>query len=155
MDMKKRVLLGCLLGSLWISASSWAAEPGKQDAIDMVNKAMAYHKANGKDKTLAVLNKKDSEFVKGELYVFAYDLAGTVIAHPLNARLVGKNMLEIPDQEGKFYRKDVQKIALSQGTGWVDYLYKNPETNKIERKSAYVQKVEDMILVCGIYVGAW
>ena len=157
MDLSKRALLGGLLASglAGVAGPLWAAEPGKQDAIDMVNKALAFHKANGREKTLAVLNKKDGEFVKGELYVFAYDLAGVVVAHPQNPKLVGKNMLEIPDQEGKFFRKDVQKVALTQGTGWVDYLYKNPETNKIERKSTYVQKADDIILVCGIYVGAW
>jgi cytochrome c len=153
--MNKRVLLACLLGCVLPCGPSWAAGADKQDAITMVNKATAYYKANGKDKTLAELNKKDTEYVKGELYVFAYDLTGVVIAHPLNSKLVGKNMLEIPDQEGKFYRKDIQQLAIAKGTGWVDYLYKNPESNKIERKSAYVQKVDEIILVCGVYVGAW
>ncbi len=155
MDMNKRVLLAGLLGSLLPWAPTWAAGADRQDAVKMVDKALAYYKASGKDKTLAELNKKDTEFVKGELYVFAYNLTGIVIAHPLNSKLVGKNMLEIPDQEGKFYRKDIQQLALTQGTGWVDYLYKNPQTNKIERKSAYVKKADDIILVCGIYVGPW
>jgi signal transduction histidine kinase len=74
-----------------------------------------------------------------------------MVAHPKNAKLVGKNLLEVPDVDGKLFRKEIVELAKSKGSGWVDYKYKNPETGKIEDKTTYVLKVGDIILCCGIY----
>ncbi len=72
-------------------------------------------------------------------------------AHPQNPKLVGKNMLEVPDVDGKLFRKDIVEIARKKATGWVDYKYKNPATGKIELKTTYVMGVDDVAICCGIY----
>jgi hypothetical protein len=41
--------------------------------------------------------------------------------------------------------------AKAKGAGWVDYTYLNPETNELEHKTTYVQKVGDIILCGGVY----
>ncbi|MEK7393852.1 MAG: cache domain-containing protein [Fibrobacterota bacterium] len=128
-----------------------AAATPKDDATALVNDASKFLKANGKEKALQEINKPDGKWVKGELYVFAYDFQGVIVAHPKNAKLVGKNMLEVPDVDGKLFRKDIVEAAKSKGTGWVDYKYKNPETGKIEEKTTFVLKSGDVILCCGIY----
>lgn len=146
--------LGVALASLALLSPAWAAgdEPTKDDAVKMIDKAVAMHKAAGRDKTLAAVNQKDGVFHKGELYVFAYDTAGAIIAHPVNPKLVGKNLLEVPDVDGKFYRKTIQELAASKGSGWVDYKYKNPSTGRNEPKTTYIQKVGDVIYACGVYL---
>ncbi len=68
-------------------------------------------------------------FDKGELYVFAYDLRGIMVAHPKNSALIGQNLLNESDAEGKLFRREIVQRAMSQGSGWVDYIYLNPETN--------------------------
>jgi len=73
------------------------------------------------------------------------------IAHGGNAKLVGKDMLGLKDADGKFFIKAFIETAKSKGNGWVDYKWVNPQTNKIENKSTYVQKVDDYFLGCGIY----
>jgi hypothetical protein len=45
----------------------------KGDALNLIEEAIAYMKANGKDAALKAFNKQDGAFVKGELYVFALD----------------------------------------------------------------------------------
>jgi signal transduction histidine kinase len=85
------------------------------------------------------------------MYVFAYDLTATVLAHPVNPKLIGKNLLDVPDAEGKLFRKEIVELAKTKGTGWVDYKYKNPQTNTIESKTTYFMKEGDIILCCGIY----
>ena len=52
------------------------------EAKTMVEKAEAYYQANGKEKTIQEINNPKGEFVKGELYVFAYD-AGRYHALPI------------------------------------------------------------------------
>lgn len=143
----------CLsLASLCIASPTLAEGPGKDEAVKMIEKAVTMHKASGKDKTLAAVNQKDGPFHKGELYVFAYDTSGAIVAHPVNAKLLGKNLLEVPDTDGKFYRKTIQELAATKGSGWVDYKYKNPVTGRNEAKTTYIQKVGDVIYACGVYL---
>jgi len=123
----------------------------REDAKALVKRAAAYVKYQGKEKALAEISTPKGMFDKGELYVFAYDLQGIMLAHPKNPALIGQNLINVPDIEGKLFRKEIVDKAKSQGSGWVDYVYLNPETNKQEHKTTYFQKVGDIILCCGIY----
>ncbi len=115
-------------------------------------KAAAYAVANGKDKLLAEVNKKNGSFNQGELYVFVYDLQGTLIADAVNPSLRGQNNLSKPDADGKLFRKEFVEVATSKGKGWVDYKYANPTTGKVEAKTSYVLKQGDVIIIAGVYL---
>jgi len=78
-------------------------------------------------------------------------MTATLLALPTNPKLVGKNMYEIPDADGKYYRKEVVQIAKIKGSGWVDYKYLNPVSKKIESKTTYVLKIDDVIICAGAY----
>ena len=120
--------------------------------MSLVKKAAEMVKSAGKEKALAALNNPKGPFVKGALYVFAYEMGGTIIAHPMNPKLIGKDMLEVKDADGKAFTKDFIATANSAtGKGWVDYRWTNPESKKIEPKSSYIEKVGDIFLGCGIY----
>lgn len=120
-------------------------------AVAMVKKAAAFVKANGTEKAIKAISDSAGQYVKGELYVFAYDTAGTMMAHPKNAKLIGKNMIDVPDVDGKLFRKEIVTIANTKGSGWVDYKYKNPTSGKTEDKTTYFLKEGTLILCCGIY----
>jgi cytochrome c len=128
---------------------SHAAE--RDDAKTLVKRAAAYVKYQGKEKALAEISTPKGMFDKGELYVFAYDLHGVMVAHPKNPALIGQNLIAVPDVEGKLFRKEIVERAESHGSGWVDYVYLNPETNRQEHKTTYFQKMGDIILCCGVY----
>ncbi len=117
----------------------------------LVKKAVAFLEKNGKGKALAEFNKPDGQFVKDSLYVFAYDLNGTVIAHPKKPEEIGKNMLKEPDSQGKFFRRTIVNKAKAKGEGWVKYTFLNPATQKEEPKTTYFKKAGDMIVCCGFY----
>jgi cytochrome c len=127
------------------------ASAGLDEAKAMVEKAAAYYQANGKEKALQEFNNAKGEFVKGEIYVFAYDAGGTVIAHPVNPKLVGTNTLDVPDVDGKFWRKEAMEKVGKDGTAVVDYKFKNPASNKVEQKTSYFKKVGDIVIGCGTY----
>ena len=130
---------------------AFAAADEKKIAKDLVDKAVAFTKTHDKAATLKEISKPKGQFDKGEIYVFAYDLKGTVVAHPKNPKLIGKNVLEVPDIDGKFFRKDIMTQAATKGSGWVDYKYKNPQNNKVEQKTTYFQKANDLVICCGVY----
>ena len=123
----------------------------KAQAKEMVIKAEAFVKENGKEKAIEEFNKPDGQFVKDSFYVFVYDLTGTVIAHPRRPELVGKNVISEPDSKGKLFRKEIVEKAKAKGEGWVDYKYLNPTTKKEKTKTTYFKKVGDMIICCGAY----
>ncbi len=142
------VLAGLAMFCGVASAEVWT----KADAVKMVEKANAYYKANGRGKLLAELNTKNGQFHKGELYVIAVDMKHTMLAHPINPKLVGKNTLDVPDTDGKYFRRENLEVARTKGSGWVDYKYTNPTNGKSEAKTGYVFKADDdLILVCGVY----
>lgn len=143
-----------LLTILSVSLSLFSpvlAETEKDKAIALVNEAAALITEKGIDAAKETLSKADGPFVKGELYVFAYDLTGIMVAHPKNPKLIGKNLLDVPDVDGKLFRKDIIALANDKGSGWVDYKYKNPESGKVEAKTTYVLKAGTVVLCCGIY----
>ena len=113
-----------------------AANATRDDAVKMVEKATAYALANGKDKFIAEVNVKDGRFHQGELYVFVTDLSYTMLAHPVNPKLIGQYIVDVPDVDGKLYRKEMVQVARTKGHGWVDYKYKNPVSGKVEPKTS-------------------
>ena len=73
------------------------------------------------------------------------------MAHGANAALVGKDLIGLKDQNGKFLIREIIEVAKSGKPGWVDYKWPNPITNKIEDKSAYVDVVDGYAIGVGVY----
>ncbi len=129
------------------------AQSNPDEAIAVVDKGLAFIKKNGKDALIKEVNAKNPEFVKGDLYLVVRAIDGTILAHPVNPRLIGKNMTVLPDADGKHFRKEIIETAKSKGKGWVDYRYNNPVSKEIEKKSTYFVLSGDVILEAGIYKG--
>lgn len=127
------------------------AQDKPEDAVAMVDKGLAYMKKNGQDALIREINAKNPEFIQGDLYLLVRAADGTVLAHPVNARLVGKNMTVLPDADGKYFRKEIVETARTAGKGWVDYRYNNPVTKRIEKKSTYFVRSGELIVEAGIY----
>lgn len=73
----------------------------------------------------------------------------------MNPKLIGKNLVVLPDADGKLFRKEIVEEARKNGKGWVDYRYNNPNNGNIEKKSTYYTKMGDVILEAGIYKRKW
>lgn len=149
----KQIIKGSLLCLACTSfAVSAATEPTEKDAIAMAERGAAFIKAHGKEEMIKKLIAKDPDFVQGSLYVDMRDIkTGIVLAHPINPAIVGKDLTDVPDANGKKYRREIIELAQKQGKGWVDYLYKNPVSGKIEPKTTYILRVNDVVLEAGLY----
>ena len=124
------------------------------DARTLVRKAADYYRANGRTLFLKEVNNPQGEFRKGDLYAFVYDSSMTMLAHPVKPELVGQNQLNQKDWDGgKFFRNEIKEIALSKGTGWVDYEYENPANKQRDPKTTYFERVNDLIICAGAYKG--
>ncbi|WP_052294253.1 PAS domain S-box protein [Desulfosudis oleivorans] len=146
----------------WVSALVPLFDPGQtvydsalpSDARDLIQKAVDFYHAHGRDRLLEEMRKKNGLFHHGDLYAFAYDLDMTFVAHPVKPSLVGQNWIDKKDRPGgRYFRREIQKTALSKGSGWVDYEYENPVNRQIEPKTTFVQRLDDLILCAGAYTG--
>lgn len=121
------------------------------EAKKMVEKAVAYIRANGVDKALKEFNNPNGKFQWRDLYVFAYDLQGTIVGHP-NPKLIGRNLYQEPDIKGKLFTKEIVYLANNMDSGWVDYTYLNRMTQQEESKITYFQSTSNLIVCCGAYL---
>lgn len=136
------------LGSLANAADGGATA---EQATDMVKKGVAFIKANGKDKGYAEITSKTSQFKFQDLYLVVYGLDGTVHAHGANEKMVGRNLIDLKDVDGKAFVRERVEMAKSKNTFWQDYKFTNPENKKIEPKTMYCEKLDDTVVCGGIY----
>ncbi|MBP7764430.1 MAG: cache domain-containing protein [Deltaproteobacteria bacterium] len=131
-----------------------AQEKGTADeAKAMVKKAVAYMKEVGKDKALAEFNNPKGKFVSKDLYVWATGMDGTNLSHPYTPALIGKNMYNLKDADGKLFVQERIAQVKAKGSGTIEYRWTNQNTKKIEQKVAYFEGVPGMnlFLNCAYY----
>ena len=138
-----------LLGTLTVGTSARAATADEAKAF--AERAAAHIKEVGEAKAFADFTRKDGGFVQGELYVFCYDHNGVNKAHGANPAFVGQNLLHIKDPDGKEANAEIVKTGFEKGQGWVDFKWPNPATKKIQQKSAYVIRTDDVVCGVGYY----
>jgi signal transduction histidine kinase len=158
-------LLGCLLPSIGEAAgpaldqspSAYAAPIANDSAramlVSFLGEARSYTLNRGEDEAIAAFSDPKGEFVRGEMYVFAYDFNGILLAHPYLHSLIGRNNLDLVDPNGIHTISNLLKVA-DRGSGFAYNVYPNPNrANQTELKLLYVLKVDDgMWLGSGIYL---
>ncbi len=149
----KKLLIAVLIGVLLIGVAHAAITPRgtATQAVAMVEKAVAYITANGQEAAFKEFNDPKGKFVDRDLYIWVVDLNGKILAHGADANLIGKDLIDLRDVDGKAFIRDAVRLAKVRNTGWFDYKWPNPTTKEIESKSTYFQRVSDFIVCCGIY----
>ena len=148
-----RHLAAILLATFAAVFSSTAGEFGTRDeAVAMVKRVQAEFATAGAEETFKAVNdKSNAAFHDRDLYVFVYDLNGLNVAHGARPALVGKNLISLKDQNGVYLIQEMIALAKGPGSGWVDYKWPNPITDKIEDKSSYIEKMGDYFVGVGVY----
>ena len=148
------IALGLMLGGTQAHAQDKSKGSAKE-ATAMVQNAIAHIKKVGRDKAFADFDNSKGAFVDRDLYIVVYDLKGKVLAHGANAKMIGKDLIDLRDVDGKYFVKErVEMMTKSpDAKGWQDYKFMNPTSSQIEPKSMYLQRYEDLIVGCGIYKG--
>jgi len=122
--------------------------------VAFVKEAVAYAKTHGKEATLAEISNRNGTFIRGELYLYAYDFNGITLAHPFSPEKIGINRINETDALGTLFITNLRDAARN-GSGFVVFSYINPVHNStIENKLGYVEKVDDdWWLGSGLYFG--
>jgi cytochrome c len=123
----------------------------KDEAVAMVKKGVAFIKGNGKDKGYAEISNKQGQFKDRDLYLVVYGLDGTVLAHGSNEKLIGRNIIDLKDIDGKAFVRERVELAQKQPSFWQEYKFNDPVTHKIEPKESYCERLDDAVVCGGIY----
>jgi hypothetical protein len=110
-----------------------------------------------KDAALAEIAKPNGKFVWKDSYVFAMDLKGKMLAHPMMPGLMKMdNLLSTPDKNPtnpKMLFVEFVVLAGTKGEGWVDYMWPKPGSTQPSKKETYIYRVPNttMFVGAGIY----
>jgi cytochrome c len=135
------------------SASAVASKDSQDTARtqEMLDRAVTHYKKNGQQ-ALAAFSRA-GEFLDGELYIYVLDSKGVMLASGgPSVTLVGRNILDLKDPEGKPFIREIVDLAKTKGGGAVEYRWLNRAHGVVERKVAYFKQVDDSILVVGQYI---
>jgi len=135
----KRILLIVFSLLMFAPAVSRAEEyTSMEEAKALAEKAAALINDIGREAALVKINDPKGEFIYRDVYTVVIGYDGMMYAHGRQS-VVGKNMIELKDASGKFFVRDMAIFAKEgKKAGWVDYMFQNPATGKIEPKSTYV-----------------
>ena len=150
--MKIKTLIASAAIAAIASTTAYANDKATAaEAEAMVKKAVAFLKQNGPDKAYAEFSNKKGSFVDRDLYIVVYGLDGKCLSHGANEKLIGKDLSEAQDVDGKFYIKERMDLAKSKQTFWQDYKFTNPVSKKIEPKQMFCERVDNTAVCGGIY----
>jgi cytochrome c len=139
------------MGSGLASAADEAAT--QQEVVTKVWGATKFLQDRGVS-GFASLNSPNGIWVWKDSYVFAFDCRlDKMVAHPMRPDLVGRSILQITDNNGKFIFKELCKAGTQPRGGWVDYVWTKPGDGKASRKLSYAVTA-DIAFSTGIHVAA-
>ncbi len=152
--MRKKTIVSLVVGlGLCLGASlGWAADAGtKDEAVAMVKKAIEYIKANGPEKAFEEFSNPQGKFVDRDLYIVVYDMNMKCLAHGQKKSMVGKELIDFKDVDGKAYMKERQELMKNNTSAWQEYKFTNPVSKEIEPKEMYLERSGDYVVGCGVY----
>jgi signal transduction histidine kinase len=152
-NIMKNLTMAAMAATAAIAYSgAWAQEHATvKQAEAMVQKGVAFIKANGKDKGYAEITSKQSQFTDRDLYLVVYGLDGMVWAHGANEKMVGKMLIDLKDVDGKEFVRERVELGKTKASFWQDYKFTNPVSRKIEHKSMYCERLDNTVVCGGVY----
>lgn len=149
--MKINVSLAIVASFALFAANLAQAENAtKDECIAKVKEAAEMIKKDGLDAALAEIDKKDGKFVWKDSYLFAMNLEGKCLAHPMNPELKDRPTIAVlKDVNGKAFISEMLSVGKDKGEGWVDYFWTKPGATEPSPKSSYVYKVPDVDVMVG------
>ncbi len=89
---------------------------------------------------------------KGD-YFYIVDTDYTIIAHP-NKALIGRNMKDTKDVNGKFFIREQVDIATSKGEGYINFFFAKLGSDKPEPKMSFVKMFNkwNWVVASGVYI---
>lgn len=115
--------------------------------LEFVQGAVDLYKTHGIEATAAHYGNPDN--IEGQWYVFITDENDLFVAHPLAPEFVGQDIKHTLSVDGLPVGKDIA-AATNQGH-WTEYLWPNPESNKLANKRTWSIRYDRHLFASGYY----
>lgn len=139
-------------GNHILGVGYYAPRSTAEDARKMLNDAADLVNRQGMAKAAAAFNQPKGPFVRDDLYVFAVNLqSGRFEAHGANPKWTGTDASDLHDVEGHALIQEMLELAKTKGEGTVDYVWRNPVTNAVEKKRTFVKRANGALVGVGFY----
>ena len=144
-------------GKEYVIGAGYYPHSKRDVVIGLVKAAVAYFndivlkKGFLVDEVFSTLSYPAGRFVMGDLYLYAVDFNGQMMANGDRPGLIGTNVLNTKDAEGKFVNQEIINRLKNSNEGiWIEYRSKNAT------KLTYAEKVHDQsgkayFIACGYY----
>lgn len=138
-------------GSVIIAVGYYIPHASQQAARALLTRS-AEAMAKNAEEAIAHFNDVNGGFIEDDLYVFVVGLNDKIMyAHGATPRLVGRNVEDLRDVDGKPIVRQMIDIVKAKGSGKLQYTWANPVTNRKERKTTYLQRVDRYLVAVGHY----
>ncbi|MES2257980.1 MAG: cache domain-containing protein [Pseudomonadota bacterium] len=121
----------------------------RDDAVALTRKGIALIKAVGRDKAFAEFSNPSGPYAGRDFGVM--DMNGKMLVYGENAKMAGKDLKDIRDVDGKAFLKDGIDMLQTVQSGWVDFKWPDPLTQKLARKSVYMERFGEIAVGSGVY----
>jgi len=139
-------------GDYILGVGYYAPRSTADDARKLLDEAGALIARDGAAKAFAAFNDVRGHFVRDDLYVFAVNLdSGKFEAHGMNPKLTGTDASDLHDVEGHALVREMIEQVKAHGEGSVDYVWRNPVTNAVEKKRSFVRRANGSLIGVGFY----
>ncbi|RXJ88151.1 cache domain-containing protein [Arcobacter sp. CECT 8985] len=88
-------------------------------------------------------------------YFFVSDLSNTIVVHPIDKSLVGRNLTKLKDKNGvDFVNKITKTIKSGNSEGFVSYVWQKPNSKDLKKKISYGRlfKPFNWVIISGKYL---
>jgi hypothetical protein len=104
----------------------------------------------------AEFRDKNGQWIKGDRYIFVYDMTGKTLVLPLQPAVEGTDRYTVADPNGERYVETMVDVLNLKKYGWNTYVYVRPETGKPTEKLSYFKRAvyqgQEYIVGSGIYL---
>jgi len=137
-------------GNFYFIACGYYPEENRQVTVDLVRKGYTFMKRSGKSAAAEEFtDRTNDEYRYGDIYLVVYDMKGKCIANGGNSELVGRDMWDARDEDGRYYLREIIEEAKTVGSGWSTF-----KRNK-SYMSVYFEKIElgidTFVIGAGLY----
>ena len=140
------------VGDNVVAVGSYAPRSSAEQARSLLETAVAEIGKSGAGAAFSEFSKQDGRFVRDDLYVFVVGLDDArFYATGATPGLVGKAAGNLRNVEGRPIIREMVELARAQDSATYEYEWRNPATNKVEKKHTLIQRIGGYLVGVGYY----
>ncbi|MDP3844183.1 MAG: cache domain-containing protein [Oxalobacteraceae bacterium] len=150
--VENKVSLYRKVGNTIVCVGYYTPRASVEEAQDLLDKAVALLKKSDANTAFTAFNNPQGGFTHNDQYVFVIGIDdGKYRASGASPQLTGMDVRGLRDAAGKALVDEMIVLAKQKGSGSVDYVWRNPVTNAVEKKHSLIQRVDNLLVGVGYY----